>query len=131
MFFNLVKVRISLASKKLYLLLKEQAKKMRLYPTESERILWNTLKKEVSNEKFRRQHIIDQFIVDFCCLNKKLIIEVDGEIHKSQKGRDKERENILINHGFSVLRFTNEQIKNELDLVIKKVKKILESSHPL
>jgi leucyl-tRNA synthetase len=126
-----VKVRISLASKKLYLLLKEQAKKMRLYPTESERILWNTLKKEVSNEKFRRQHIIDQFIVDFCCLNKKLIIEVDGEIHKSQKGRDKERENILINHGFSVLRFTNEQIKNELDLVIKKVKKILESSHPL
>jgi leucyl-tRNA synthetase len=89
------------------------------------------LKKEVFNEKFRRQHIIDQFIVDFCCLNKKLIIEVDGEIHKSQKGRDKERENILINHGFSVLRFTNEQIKNELDLVIKKVKKILESSHPL
>lgn len=113
--------KLSLANKKIYLFLQEQAKKMRYDPTEAEKILWEELKHFDKDNKFRRQHIIDKFIVDFCCVNKKLIIEVDGKIHEQQPGRDKEREQILKNHEFSVLRFSNDEVINNLETVMNKI----------
>ena len=95
------------------------ARKMRREPTTAERILWVRLKGRRLGVKFRRQHPINQFIVDFCCLRSRLVIEVDGEIHSSQKGRDIERDRIIENLGYQVLRFTNNQACNETDKVIE------------
>ena len=73
------------ASPALYDVLKEKAKEMRNQPTEAEKMLWNVLSdKGIDKYKFRRQHIIGEYIVDFVCLEKKLIIEVDGSIGESR-----------------------------------------------
>jgi very-short-patch-repair endonuclease len=117
--------KISLANKKIYLLLKEKAKTMRHCPTEAESILWEKLK--LLDYKFRRQHIIDQFIVDFCCISEKLIIEVDGKIHDLQPGRDKEREEILKSLGFQIIRFSNKQILKDIENVIEKIVAVLKN----
>ena len=75
-------------------------------------------------KKFRRQHIIGEFIVDFVCMEDQLVIEVDGAYHENRQQdiEDKLRENILKEYGYHILRFTNEQVINEPDNVIEKIK---------
>ena len=75
-------------------------------------------------KKFRRQHIIGEFIVDFVCMEDQLVIEVDGAYHENRQQdiEDKLRENILKEYGYHILRFTNEQVTNEPDNVIEKIK---------
>lgn len=99
-------------------LLLEKAKEMRNNPTEAEKILWLNLKSKALDYKFRQQHLIDDFIVDFVCLSKKLIIEVDGEIHNDQVEADAERTKILNEKGFKVIRFNNKEILNNIDSVL-------------
>ena len=106
----------------LYPYLKNSRKQMRDDMTEAESLLWKCLKSKQIGVKFRRQHIIDNFIPDFVCLSCKLIIEVDGEIHKFQKKYDDERTKFLNERGYRVLRFNNEEILNEIELVIQKIK---------
>ena len=72
--------------------------------------------------------MIDQFIVDFYSIEAQLVIEVDGEVHKTQQERDAERSIILQSLGLTVLRFTNEQIKNNLDEVISTIQTHLPKS---
>jgi len=72
--------------------------------------------------KFRRQHIIEYFIPDFVALSCKLIIEIDGEIHNFQKKNDSEREHFLTENGYKVIRFENEEVLNDIEQVIKKIK---------
>ena len=105
----------------------ERAKEMRKNPTPAEARLWKFLRNKKLNHKFRRQHPIADYIVDFVCLNKGLIIEADGEIHKYQLNKDAERQLLLEQKkGYTVLRFTNEEILNETDKVINKIEKTLE-----
>ena len=101
---------------------------MRKNPTHEESILWEAIKKNQLGVKFRRQHIIDQFIVDFYSIEAQLILEVDGEIHTKQQERDAERTIILQSLGLTVLRFTNDQIKNNLEEVLSTIKKLLSKS---
>ncbi len=73
--------------------------------------------RQVKGFKFRQQHIILGYIIDFYCPSAKLIIEVDGEIHESSRKQDEERDQVLQTTGYKVLRFKNEQIDKELDIV--------------
>ncbi|MFK7049322.1 Methionine synthase [Flavobacterium columnare] len=105
------------ASPTLYAKLKESAKAMRNNPTEAEKMLWNVLSaKGIDEYKFRRQHIIGEYIVDFVCLEKRLVIEVDGSVHNQseQIEHDKFRTEWLEKNGFKVIRFENNQVLNHL-----------------
>jgi 1-hydroxy-2-methyl-2-(E)-butenyl 4-diphosphate synthase len=107
-----------------YKLIKQYAKEHRSKPTATEEILWNALKaKQLEGYKFRRQHIIDKFIADFVCLKKSLVIEIDGLIHFHPDHiiSDEERTKVLNHLGFKVIRFSNKEIINRIDIVLKKI----------
>jgi isoleucyl-tRNA synthetase len=113
-----------------YGLLKDLAKKQKENPTEAEKFLWQNLKnRQLGNYKFRRQHVIDPFIADFVCLEKHLVIEVDGGYHTLPeiKISDNERTEILNQLGFEVLRFKNEEILNNIEGVLHKITTALNS----
>ncbi|MGQ0827407.1 MAG: methionine synthase [Bacteroidota bacterium] len=107
----------------------ERAKDMRKDQTPAEEELWNTLRNRKLESKFRRQHPIGQFIADFVCIEQKLIIEVDGDIHLSKKEYDEGRTYMLEDIGYRVIRFSNDSVLNSIDSVIEKIK--LELSSPL
>ncbi|MDZ7625734.1 MAG: methionine synthase [Ignavibacteriaceae bacterium] len=115
----------------LYSLLKKYAESHRNNPTTAELVLWEQLKsKTLNNYKFRRQHIIGQYIADFVCLSKKLVIELDGLIHQLPENQqsDEIRTEALNNLGFKVLRFKNEEVLNEIDKVLDVIIKSLEAN---
>lgn len=105
-------------------MLKENQERLKKEPTEAEKIVWERLRNHQLGTKFRRQHIIDNYIADFVSLEKKLIIEVDGEYHSTpkQKDKDKERTLHLESLGYHLLRFTNNEIIAQPDRVIERVK---------
>ncbi|RLD29027.1 MAG: leucine--tRNA ligase, partial [Bacteroidetes bacterium] len=112
-------------------LLLERAKEMRANPTQAESALWRQLKSKKLGIKFRQQHLIDDYIVDFVCLSKQLIVEVDGKIHNSQKEEDAQRTEILENNGYKVIRFTNEEVLENIDSVVSKIQKELDGRQVL
>jgi len=102
----------------------ETAKVLRNHMTDSEKLLWEKLKdNQLNGIKFRRQHPISQFIVDFYCHQKKLVIELDGGIHQKnvQQERDKGRQFMLEELGLTVIRFKNEEINKDISNVISKI----------
>ncbi|MBA2331020.1 MAG: DUF559 domain-containing protein, partial [Flavisolibacter sp.] len=104
-----------------YNLLKEFSEKHRKYPTPAEDVFWNVVQsKKFEGFKFRRQHIIGNYITDFVCLKKNLIVEIDGLIHQlpENKTSDEERTTWLNTKGFTVIRFTNEEVLFETDKVL-------------
>ena len=105
----------------------EEAKRMRKEPTEAEAALWELLRDKKLGDKFRRQHLIDDFIVDFVCLSKNLVIEVDGGYHNdlTQKEYDEQRTLFLNEKGFKVIRFTNEEVLGNTEAVLKEIKEEL------
>ncbi|KPM32410.1 5-methyltetrahydrofolate:homocysteine methyltransferase-cobalamin binding domain [Croceitalea dokdonensis DOKDO 023] len=114
----------------LYGLLKEHARKMRSQPTKAEQLLWSALSvKNLDGYKFRRQHIIGEFIADFICLKKNLIIEVDGSIHQlpDNKKSDAERTQWLEQQGYRVIRFTNDEVLGNLEGVFDVILKELQA----
>ncbi len=110
-------------------LLIKKAQENRDNPTEAEALLWEQLKSKKLEHKFRRQHLINDFIVDFVCLSKKLIIEVDGGYHLAAKQQisDEERTKVLENEGFEVIRFKNQEVIGDNENVIKTIIQKLES----
>jgi very-short-patch-repair endonuclease len=97
-----------------------KAKELRDNMTEAELKLWEILnKKQIKGYRFKAQHPIDIFIVDFYCHPLKLVIEVDGGIHltKDQKEYDLGRTEELKQFGLEVIRFTNDQVLNSIDKV--------------
>lgn len=107
-----------------YTLLKSEAKHMRAYPTVAESMLWQAIRGKQLGVKFRRQHIIENYIVDFVCLEKQLVLEIDGKYHldKHQQGYDQMRTTHLEADGFRVLRFSNEEITHNIENVITTIK---------
>ena len=112
---------------KLWNLLIEKAKVMRSNPTPAEDALWQQLRAKNIDFKIRRQQIIDRFIVDFVCLDRKLVIEVDGDIHDYQKEEDAIRTSILEDLGYKVIRFRNERVLADTDNVLSEIKEALEN----
>ena len=113
----------------LYSRLTELAKEHRKNPTESENLLWKSLSnKKLGNYKFRREHIIGDVIVDFVNLENKLVVEVDGGYHKNPDVQeyDKLRTFYLNEKGYKVIRFTNEEVLNQTEEVLQRIKKYLD-----
>ncbi len=104
--------------------LKETRQALRNNPTRAEQLLWKQLKgKKLKNTKFRRQHSIANFIVDFYCAEKKLAIEIDGGIHDRAdiKMKDAEKTKTLDYYSIRLLRFNNEEIFDNMNNVLKTI----------
>ena len=103
---------------------KPSGRALRKAPTPAENALWQSLRGQQLGVKFRRQHAIDSFIVDFVSLPDKLVIEVDGGIHNEpgQAEYDAGRTQILTELGYQVVRFTNEQVLQQLPTVLQGIK---------
>ena len=100
----------------------ERAKELRRSMTPVEKILWKRLKgNRLNGLHFRRQQIVHGYFADFYCHQHELIVELDGGIHKMQKEYDAERKEYLIALGFRIIRFTNEEIMNDLNCVLQKI----------
>jgi cyclase len=106
------------------------AKDLRKNMTHAEKVLWSNLKANFEGLKFRRQHPLGIYVADFYCHRLKLIIEVDGNIHdkKEIKTYDIERENNLMNEGYTVIRFTNKQVLSEIEFVLSTIKSQTQNS---
>lgn len=101
--------------------IKLRARHMRKNPTMAEKLLWNRLRnKQVKGRRFRRQHPVDRFIVDFYCRDAGLVIEVDGSVHDSPESSeyDAGRQELLEQRGLTVLLFSNSQVIHETDSVL-------------
>jgi very-short-patch-repair endonuclease len=96
------------------------ARRLREDLTPAEAVLWQALKKrQLNNLKFRNQHPVGHFILDFYCPSHKLVIEVDGGIHDRQVEYDNDRSKQLESHGYHIIRFRNDEILNNLDFVLQ------------
>jgi len=99
--------------------------------TDVERVLWLKIKqRQLHGQRFRRQHPIKNYIVDFVCLESKLIIELDGGQHMEQHTYDQRRNQILHEEGFNVLRFWNNDVVENLEGVLAVICEDLPPSQP-
>ncbi len=108
--------------------IKLRALRMRKQPTVAEKVLWNRLRnRQLKGLKFRRQHPIDRFIVDFYCREAGLVIEVDGSVHDSLEAReyDEARQKFLEQRGLTVMRFCNAQVVNDTNTVLASISAFL------
>jgi tryptophan synthase alpha chain len=105
----------------------ERAEKLRKNPTSEERMLWEIISKKKLGVKFRRQHPIWFYIADFYCHALKLVIEIDGSIHdlKEVRAKDETRQEIIESFDIRVIRFTNKQIRQNLNEVEAQIEKIM------
>jgi len=105
--------------------IEETARHLRKQLTPAEATLWQALRsRQLSGLKFRCQHPVGRFIVDFYCPSHKLVIEVDGDIHNQQQAYDRARTDELQVFGYCVLRFTNEEVMNNLSNVLSRIAEV-------
>ena len=105
----------------------KQARSFRKEMTQAEALLWEYLRnKQVDGIKFRRQQIIEGFIVDFFCHELKLVIEIDGDVHnkKEQKEIDEHRRKVFALRGLKEIRFTNDEVLHDILSVLKRIKSV-------
>jgi very-short-patch-repair endonuclease len=99
---------------------------LRNAPTDAERVLWRHLKsRQIEGCKFRRQHPYGDYIVDFACLERRVIVEVDGSQHFDAAPYDEKRSRFLRLAGFKVLRFWNNKVFGELEGVLEVIRREL------
>jgi very-short-patch-repair endonuclease len=105
------------------------ARELRNNPTDAERLLWNQLRLwQLDGHKFRRQQPLGPYIVDFVCLEKRVVVEVDGGQHAQDASLDAKRDRWLRDEGFVVLRFWNNDVLKNIDSVKEEVYKTLQST---
>ena len=104
---------------------KPLARKMRHEPTQAEAVLWKALRGGQLGLRFRRQHALGRYIVDFYCPWARLAIEVDGAGHNRTRAEDEERTAFLESKNVEVLRFTNDQIEQNLERVMERITEVL------
>ncbi len=114
------------ADSDVYGFIKDARRDLLEHPTHAEIMLWKYLKSNQTGYKFRRQHVIGKYIVDFVCLPKKLVVEIDGKIHLKQQVDDAIRTADLNTLGFRVIRFKNEDVFLNVSNVVADIKKELE-----
>ena len=109
--------------------LKEKARELRNNSTLGEILLWKKLKgKQCYGFDFHRQKPILNYIVDFYCSKLNLVIEIDGDIHNFKAEEDKKRDIELTGLGFSILRFSEGEVRNNLDLVLNSLSTFIENT---
>jgi len=109
---------------------KPAAKELRKAMTDAENKLWQRLRGEQLGVKFRRQHPFENFVLDVVCLDRRLVIEVDGSQHAEEREYDEKRTAYLKASGFIVLRFWNNEVLNETDAVVQTIWNVLNPSPP-
>ncbi len=105
-----------------YPFLKDYRNDLKDHQTGAELVIWQYLRNKKTGHKIRRQQIIGDFIVDFVCLSKKTVIEIDGKIHEFQIEQDQLRTIHLNNMGYEVIRFTNDEVLSSPDHVAEIIK---------
>ena len=98
------------------------AREMRKEPTPAEEHLWKALRGSALGVRFRRQHPVGRFILDFWCPAARLVIEVDDDIHDLQQERDVERTAVLESFGYCVVRFRNEEVMHDRPSVLARIR---------
>jgi very-short-patch-repair endonuclease len=118
------KFRSRSAKGKMKVKLTHFAKNLRKNSTVVEKLLWSRLRsKQLQGVKFRRQQPIENFIVDFVSFEKRIVIELDGGQHKMNKEKDNERDRFLAENGFTVLRFWDNDVSENLEGVLEAIRK--------
>ena len=105
----------------------QYGRELRKASTKAEKLLWAALRnRNLNGLKFRRQHALDKFIVDFYCNEKKLVVELDGNVHdeKNNKEYDEARTSMLAGLNIIVLRFKNEEVINNMKDVLNKISEV-------
>ncbi len=98
---------------------------MRADMTTAEAALWGRLRnKQLNGLRFRAQHPVGRFVVDFYCASRKLVVEVDGGIHNGRGEQDSARSEHLEAYGYTIIRFTNEEVMSSLDAVIDTIREV-------
>ncbi len=111
--------------------LKTKSRALRSNSTDAERLLWQHLRRrQLAGFRVRRQHPIGDFIADFVCLERSLVVEVDGGQHQANGAYDTHRSDQMGKSGFRVVRFWNNQVFQELDAVKETILKELGDPHP-
>ncbi len=106
----------------------QAARDLREKLTPAEEFLWQSLRnKQLNGLRFRSQHPVGNFILDFYCASCKLVIEVDGSIHDDQQDYDLARTQALETYGYFVIRFTNDEVLEDLALVLQKIAKVAQA----
>ena len=133
MAYETTSTRFRWAASDRYGLLKDYARENRKKATLAENMLWENIRNKSLGVDFRRQHIIADYIVDFVCLDKMLIIEVDGGYHSvaAQREEDESRTERMTRLGFRIIRFTNEEVQNEMGNVLQKIRTYIINSDSL
>jgi len=107
--------------------IRKLSRDLRKNPTDAEAKLWRYLRhKQIDGYKFRRQHPLGQYVVDFVCLETMLVIEVDGGQHAESIRRDERRTAFLEKQGFRVLRFWNNEVLGNINGVIATIMRVIE-----
>ena len=102
------------------------AREMRKQPTHSEDILWSALRnRALAGRKFRRQHPVGRFVLDFYCYEERLAVEIDGPIHQGKSAADRERQFILESMGIRFLRLPSELVEDRLQAALAAIKRAL------
>ena len=104
----------------------ERAKELRREMTPAEKLLWQEVRANKLGVRFRRQQVIQGFIVDFYCHQAGLVVEVDGDVHDLQKEEDERREKVLSEMGLRVVRFQNDEVGGDLSAVVGKINEMIE-----
>jgi very-short-patch-repair endonuclease len=108
-----------------------RARALRQQQTDAEALLWSRLRnRQLSGLKFRRQRPIGKYIADFACIEIGLVIELDGGQHLEQQGYDAAREGAMRAAGFQTLRFWNNEVLNETEAVVEKIRQIAQTLTP-
>ena len=112
-------------------ILRDRARQLRREQTEAEKRLWAALRaRQLHGYKFRRQFVIGSVIADFCCFEKRIVVELDGGQHADQASADHARSAFLHSHGYSELRFWNNEVLQNLDGVLEKISRSLKQRSP-
>ena len=107
------------------------ARRLRAAPTRAEEVLWGALRgSQVAGLRFRRQHPVGRFVLDFYCPALHLVVEVDGEVHDSLVEQDSERTRVLEAHNYRVIRFRNDEVLNNLPSVVDRIAALAELMRP-
>ena len=103
----------------------QRAKELRREMTPAEKLLWQEVRAKKLGVRFRRQQVIQGFIVDFYCHKAGLVVEVDGDIHDLQKEEDERREKALSALGLRIVRFGNDEVVRNVSAVVGKIKELV------
>ena len=102
------------------------ARTLRKKQTHEEQKVWEVLRnRRFHNLKFRRQHVLEGFVVDFYCHRLRLVVEIDGKVHEKQKEYDGLRQAILEESGYIIIRVSNDEVNRNMDVLLNRLKQFV------